>query len=153
MQQREGRSQAIASCRTISDGPRRGGCLTGCVTVLPSTSADGATAFIDTGRAVLPEFRLAIAFAAALAAAACATSSPELPAPETAAAQSETSTEEASDGDRVVCKEIRKTGTRFGTRQCLTVAQWEAIQRGSREGVSEIQRRASHQQDMPGQGN
>ena len=106
----------------------------------------------------MPALRLAIAFSGAVLVAACATSGREEPAPEVAAAgptasADAASQDEASDGDRVVCKEIRKTGTRFGTRHCLTVAQWEAIARGSQEGVSEIQRRASHQQDMPGQGN
>ena len=98
-------------------------------------------------------FRLATVLSATLFATACSSSAPD-PAPiaSTATAQPATTAQAATGDDRVVCKEIRKTGTRFGTRQCLTVAQWEAIRRGAEEGVDEIQRRASHQQDMPGQG-
>jgi hypothetical protein len=41
--------------------------------------------------------------------------------------------------DRMVCKSIRKTGTRFDTRICKLQSTWKAIEEGSTEALREIQ--------------
>ena len=46
----------------------------------------------------------------------------------------------SANKERVVCKYVIKTGTRFGTRECLTVAQREARAKSSRDRTEQIQR-------------
>jgi hypothetical protein len=69
-----------------------------------------------------------------------------------AVATAGTSNLDASGSDQLVCKQVITTGSRLRSRRCLTVRQWEMIQEGADQAVDEIQRRASHQQDMPGNG-
>ena len=61
---------------------------------------------------------------------------------------------EASDraGDKVVCRSKPKTGTRFRTKTCRTVAEWEAIREAARRTMSEeLQGRAINTcRDDPG---
>lgn len=46
--------------------------------------------------------------------------------------------EEASPGDRIVCKHQKRTGTRFASKICKTVSQWEAIAEDNRAGLREM---------------
>lgn len=58
--------------------------------------------------------------------------------------QSTSSTDEtqASEADnRMVCRNIRKTGTRFDTRICKRVSEWRTIEDKSTTAVREIQGR------------
>jgi hypothetical protein len=61
---------------------------------------------------------------------------------------------DASDraGDKVVCRSKPKTGTRFRTKTCRTVAEWEAIREAARRTMSEeLQGRAVNTcRDDPG---
>lgn len=41
-------------------------------------------------------------------------------------------------GPKMICKERRKTGTRFTTKICRTAAQWEQIAEGSRASLKEL---------------
>lgn len=47
---------------------------------------------------------------------------------------------EAKDGasDRLVCKYRAKTGTRFASKTCRTVAQWDEIAEDSRRNMKDI---------------
>lgn len=57
----------------------------------------------------------------------------------------------ADDPDRMVCKNVQKTGTRFGTRHCFTQRRWDEMERRSQETHADIQLRASHNsQDSTG---
>lgn len=43
--------------------------------------------------------------------------------------------------DRMVCRSIRKTGTRFDTRLCKRASEWRAIAEASAAATREIQSR------------
>lgn len=43
--------------------------------------------------------------------------------------------------DRMVCRKIRNTGTRFDTRICKRASEWRAIEENSTAAVREIQGR------------
>ena len=51
--------------------------------------------------------------------------------------------------DRMVCKREIKTGTRFSTTECMTVAQREARANSAAEATGEVQREVC----IPGEGN
>lgn len=98
-------------------------------------------------------FRTLLWLGIASLAAACA-SSPDQPRAAAAnPVEGQAIAQVTADSDSLICKRVQKTGTRFNTRVCLTAEQWDSIEANSREAVDEIQRRASQQQDMPGQGN
>lgn len=51
--------------------------------------------------------------------------------------------EKVADRDnKVICKHIARTGTRFGEKICATRKEWEQMRRDSQESVSDAQRRA-----------
>lgn len=56
---------------------------------------------------------------------------------ETAAAAGDASAD--SDDKKMVCRKIRKTGTRVAEKVCRTRAQWIAIQEAARESANTIQ--------------
>ncbi|MFV4649197.1 hypothetical protein ACNJUT_21635, partial [Mycobacterium tuberculosis] len=58
-----------------------------------------------------------------------APAAPAQPAPDPAAKPAAT----AKGDTEVVCKTIAVTGTRFGTRQCKSKAEWAAITEAARE--------------------
>lgn len=44
----------------------------------------------------------------------------------------------AEAGERVVCKLRQRTGTRFKTKICKTLAQWEEMAEQGRSGIKEM---------------
>lgn len=46
--------------------------------------------------------------------------------------------EVAKPGDRIICKHQKRTGTRFTSKVCKTLDQWEAIAEDSRAGLKEM---------------
>lgn len=44
----------------------------------------------------------------------------------------------AQDGDKMICKYRLQTGTRFKTKICKTVAQWEEMAEQHRAGAKEL---------------
>jgi hypothetical protein len=46
--------------------------------------------------------------------------------------------EAADAGEKIICKERRKTGTRFTTKTCKTAAQWEKMSEEHRAGAKEM---------------
>lgn len=52
--------------------------------------------------------------------------------------------EKVADGDdKVVCKYVARTGTRFGSKVCATRKQWEQARKDSQESINDAQRRGS----------
>lgn len=49
-----------------------------------------------------------------------------------------------ADPDRIVCKSVKKTGTRIGTRECRTYRNWENLRRRGRAWTDDMQRKATH---------
>ena len=59
--------------------------------------------------------------------------------PPTSPAYAAPETNEAVDkGQRIVCKEQRKTGTRFTTKTCRTAAQWDKMAEEHRANAKEM---------------
>jgi hypothetical protein len=48
------------------------------------------------------------------------------------------SNEAADSGQRVICKEQRKTGTRFTTKTCRTAAQWNKMAEEHRAAAKDM---------------
>lgn len=48
------------------------------------------------------------------------------------------STAPGTGQDRVVCREMMRTGTRFKSKTCRTVAQWEKMTEENRKTASEL---------------
>jgi hypothetical protein len=57
-----------------------------------------------------------------------------MPVPAAANAASE----QPADGDKVVCKSVMKTGTRFRTRTCHTRKQWQEIEEQNKRNTREM---------------
>ena len=52
--------------------------------------------------------------------------------------------------DQVTCKTVVRTGTRLGTRQCMSNRAWGSQRAIAREAVEEIQQRSAHSQTIQG---
>lgn len=52
--------------------------------------------------------------------------------------------------DQITCKTVIRTGTRLGSRQCMSNRAWGSQQANAREAVEIIQRRSTHSQTMKG---
>lgn len=83
--------------------------------------------------------------AGAAVAAEEAASTETAPAAEESAAPAEeageTPTTTAASDDKVVCKHVASTGSRFGRKVCATKREWEQMRKDSQESVGDIQRR------------
>ena len=64
-----------------------------------------------------------------------------------AAAHEEQAAVDPEDPDRVICKSIKKTGTRLRENVCATARDWEESERHGEEATKEYQRRAWHGTD------
>lgn len=56
-----------------------------------------------------------------------------------------------ADGERVECRRIRETGTRFSTRVCHTEEQWARIAEDSRREIEDGRGRSQSSLNDPGQ--
>ena len=63
------------------------------------------------------------------------------PAPTSVPAQDQSATDPSK---KVVCKNELQTGSRFTTRKCDTVANWEAVSEAARRGAHEAFDRSGH---------
>ena len=48
------------------------------------------------------------------------------------------------DDKKVVCKSVKETGTRIGSRECRTREDWEKIRRDSKAYAENIQTKSAH---------
>lgn len=80
---------------------------------------------------------LALVMGVMLAAGAAAWAADTAPGDEAAGA----SAQKVSDQERVVCKQRKKPNSRFVTRECHTVAEWEARRETARKAFFEVQDR------------
>jgi hypothetical protein len=55
--------------------------------------------------------------------------------------QSQTSAKK-NENDRIICKSSPKTGTRFGSKTCMTAREWEEMAENHRRGAAEMIDRA-----------
>jgi hypothetical protein len=59
--------------------------------------------------------------------------------PVSSAVHAKAGASEAADaGEKIICKERRKTGTRFTTKTCKTAAQWEKMSEEHRASAKEM---------------
>lgn len=69
------------------------------------------------------------------------------PAGEQGAAASDqevvTDSKSAAAENKRICKHVANTGSRFGTKVCMTKAQWDQQRRDSQEAAADMQRRNS----------
>jgi len=49
--------------------------------------------------------------------------------------------DEADDPDKLICKRVKKTGTRFKTKLCGTKAQWEESEKNAKSTTDQMQAR------------
>lgn len=70
-----------------------------------------------------------------LAAGGAAWAAESAPGSETTAAAQD------DPGDRVVCKKKTKPNSRFTTKECHTVAEWEEIRETARKAFADVQNR------------
>ena len=103
-----------------------------------------------------------LAFSVSLILSACATTDSVAPATadgadaaqaaKSDAAQVAESTGDAEvdpdDPDAIRCKRITKTGTRFSTKVCATVREWEQSAQTGRENTEKLQRRPQQGPDI-----
>lgn len=75
-------------------------------------------------------------FTASMAAAALAAAG-------TAAQAAPSAYAKAADGDKLLCKFRTRTGTRFTSKMCRTVAEWDAIAEAAKLAFAEGQNRPS----------
>ena len=52
--------------------------------------------------------------------------------------------------DQVTCKSVVRTGTRLGSRQCMSNKAWHAQAANAKEALEIIQNRSTHTQTMQG---
>ncbi|WP_339706789.1 hypothetical protein [uncultured Sphingosinicella sp.] len=55
--------------------------------------------------------------------------------------QSQTSAKK-NENDRIICKSSPKTGTRFGSKTCMTAREWEEVAENHRRAAAEMIDRA-----------
>ncbi len=78
---------------------------------------------------------LSVVFAAVTMLAACTSTSNQ--------SGSKYATQKTQDPDKVTCKSVVRTGTRLGSRMCLTNRDWALQRENSREAVEQIQRESA----------
>lgn len=61
------------------------------------------------------------------------------PVPATPAAPTPAPTAGRSDPDRMICKKVSKPGSRFTTKTCRTLAEWEQLAKDARTVTRDIQ--------------
>ncbi len=95
--------------------------------------------------------RNAGALALAIWLAGCA-GSPDVADSSSQAAEADTASSVAAndtvDPNAIRCKTTTSTGSRIGKKVCRTNAEWEEIQRASREAAETIQRESLHNTGM-----